>query len=306
LAKAALLTIHGPGEQRPGYANELRAALQSRLGMRSRHLAFEEVCYEDLLRGPERDYWAAVKPELRWQDLRRFVLFGLADAAALERELDRGDGAYACAQERLATALLRAWSAMGRSDGPIVFIAHSLGGHLLSNYLWDMQQAARGRPTHGIWTDLAAHAAAIADAIAAPGSAEIAFLQRPSIRAIFTTGCTIALHLATLRGVAPIEKPSPAFEWHNFYDRDDLLGWPLASASPEYAALVTDHATNAGGAPAQWLMKSWNPLAHGSYWRDGAVLERLCGTLTEALDGYVDPEPAWPRGVAPQRPLPMR
>jgi len=28
-----------------------------------------------------------------------------------------------------------------------------------------------------------------------------------------------------------------------------------------------------------WLLKSWNPLSHNSYWQDGEVLEPLAGML---------------------------
>jgi hypothetical protein len=307
VAKAALLAIHGMGEQRPGYSDELRLELQTRLGVRAGDLAFEEVFYQDLLQDNERRYWDRVRTDLRWHDLRKFMLFGLADVVALEAGKEHPRSAYTGVQARIAAALLRAWKAMNRTDGPVLFLAHSLGGHLLSNYLWDTQRAAAGhRPGCGIWKDLLRHAVDIAGAGNPLDPDAQAFLRRPGVHCIFTTGCTIPIYLASHTTIKPIDKPTAAFQWHNFYDRDDLLAWPLGQTCPEYAALVADHATNGGGSPVQWLLKSWNPLSYGSYWSDPDVLDPLCHVVKERLDGYAEPETPWPRALHAQRPLSVK
>ncbi|MCK5433566.1 MAG: hypothetical protein KAJ03_12535, partial [Gammaproteobacteria bacterium] len=56
-------------------------------------------------------------------------------------------------------------------------------------------------------------------------------------------------------------------QWHNYYDEDDVLGWPLKPLSGEYRNRVKDHEMNAGG-----LFKSWNPMSHGGYWKDNDFL----------------------------------
>jgi hypothetical protein len=56
-------------------------------------------------------------------------------------------------------------------------------------------------------------------------------------------------------------------EWVNFYDKDDVIGWPLRQLNADYAKRVTeDREVNVGG-----VMTSWNPAAHIGYWRDNDV-----------------------------------
>ena len=75
-----------------------------------------------------------------------------------------------------------------------------------------------------------------------------------------TTGCNIPLFVAAHDPVVPIDPPATGFEWHNYYDPDDVLGWPLAGLGDDYGRLVTDHPINAGGSVLDWFLKSWNPL----------------------------------------------
>ena len=307
MAKAALITLHGMGEHSPGYADELRVELHSRLGARARDLAFEAVYFQDLLREPEQRYWQAIKSDMRWHDLRKFMLFGLADAAGLEVDKRRRDSAYAKAQVRIAAALMRAWIAMGRTNGPMLILAHSLGGHVLSNYLWDMQRAARGEvPDCGMWRDFRNRAQEIAGHGGPLAPDEEDFLRRPNVHRIFTTGCPLPIFAALHTQPTPIAKPTPDFQWHNYYDLDDLFAWPLAGLSDEYAALVTDHATHGGGSPVQWLQKTANPVAFGSYWSDRNVLDPLTYALNALLEGYSEPVMVWPRTSNAQRPLPVK
>ena len=76
----------------------------------------------------------------------------------------------------------------------------------------------------------------------------------------------------------PIEVPSSALGdhhppllphagWENYYDPDDIIGYPLKSLNPAYAAAVKrDVPVNAGG-----LFTSWNPGSHIAYWADDDV-----------------------------------
>lgn len=73
-------------------------------------------------------------------------------------------------------------------------------------------------------------------------------------------------------------KPHPDFSWDNYYDADDVLGWPLAQLGPDYAA-VNDREVNAGS-----LISSWNPASHGAYWSDKDVVEPPAKTLEELID----------------------
>jgi hypothetical protein len=282
MAKVALLTVHGMGSETVGYANELKAELRRRLKNGFDDVSFQEVFYQDILEKNERRYWDQVKDDLRWQALREFLLFGFADASGLEANKEDLDSAYALAQIRIARSFLRAYQDMGNTNGPVVVLAQSLGSQVMSNYLWDCQRARKGaKVDEGIWADLAHYEGAIAGRPLRPE--EIAALRGPNLRRFVTTGCNIPLFVAAHDLIVPIDPPAPGFEWHNYYDRDDVLGWPLGGLSNDYGRLVTDHAINAGGKLFDWLLKSWNPLSHGSYWADDDVLDPLEAALRAFL-----------------------
>jgi hypothetical protein len=134
-----------------------------------------------------------------------------------------------------------------------------------------------------------------------PTETEKAFLRGETMTSLLTTGCNIPIfigaHKVTL--IKPIDRPRPDFEWHNFYDPQDVLGWPLAPLKCGYETLVTDHRINVGGP-----LTSWNPMSHTAYWDDADVLQPLVAQLRRALQGHApraDPE----RGAGPSAESPM-
>lgn len=282
MARVGLLTVHGMGSETADYADDLKAELRKRLKNKFGDLSFQSVFYQDILEPNERRYWSKVGGELRWKDLREFLLFGFADASGLEANKEDPDSAYALAQVSIARSYLRAYQDMGNTNGPVVVIAQSLGTQVMSNYLWDCQRKRNGLPVgEGIWADLPHYEVRIAGRPLTPS--EIAALQAPNLRRFFTTGCNIPLFVAAHNLVVPIDRPVPEFEWHNYYDQDDVLGWPLGKLSDAYGRLVTDHPINVGGNLFDWLLKSWNPLAHTGYWSDGDVLDPLEAALRTFL-----------------------
>jgi hypothetical protein len=135
-----------------------------------------------------------------------------------------------------------------------VIVAHSLGCTIINNYLWDAQKEnpwARGLTP---------------------------FTRGETIAGLFTLGCNLPLFTFTKRpeDVSPIAFPgaqaAQAFRdkaafhchagWWNFYDPEDLLGYPLRPVNGAYAKVVReDVAVNTG--------PIWR--AHTSYWSDCAV-----------------------------------
>ncbi|MDK2126139.1 hypothetical protein [Parachitinimonas caeni] len=281
--KAALISIHGMGRTLRNFDDHLLIELEERLGDKFASLHIGKVYYQGLMQPNEDRYWKAANRHLKWEDLRKFLLFGFADAAGLENGKESPDSVYSQTQQLIAQALWKARAAMD-GDGPVVILAQSLGGQVMSCYFWDAQKAAAGTAVKvGIWQDIQrfAHAIGGGDALSAD---ELAFLQGRSLNTLFTTGCNIPLFVAAHdpQDIVAI-RPNPQFKWHNFYDKDDVLGWPLAELSDSYQSVVTDHRINAGDGITGLILKSWNPLAHNEYWGDTDVLE----PLTEALDALL-------------------
>src|SRR5687768_10370440 len=84
MSKVALLTVHGMGETREDYHLSLLEALKTRLGSRFELVSVHRVYYQNLLQANEAAVWEACKDHVRYDGLRRFLLFGFADAAGLE------------------------------------------------------------------------------------------------------------------------------------------------------------------------------------------------------------------------------
>ncbi|NRQ43542.1 hypothetical protein HRH59_13390 [Rheinheimera sp. YQF-2] len=291
MKQVALVTIHGMGETEPDYAATLFQAVQHGL-VQPAQLYCGTVYYQDLLQYNEQRVWQATGFRLRWSKLRRFMLFGFADAAALEHRKEQPHSLYHYSQLKIARALYLAKQRL-TTDGKLVLLAHSLGCHVLSCYLWDAQQAKAGvKPAAGIWRDIKRYQAGISGDTPLTDE-DIAFLRGDRLAALLTTGCNIPIFVAAhaMEQIVPFNKPNNAFIWQNYYDKDDVLGWPLADLSPGYGQLVTDIEVNAGGGFFGWLAASWNPLSHNQYWQDKKVVTALNTQLAALLPAATELTP---------------
>jgi pimeloyl-ACP methyl ester carboxylesterase len=142
---------------------------------------------------------------------------------------------------------------LGGVNRPLVVLGHSLGGHIISNYIWDIQKG---------------------NAIAPPGNN--AFERMRTLAGVITFGCNIPLFTFALSKVVPIALP-PGATWLNFYDPDDVLGYPLKPLSREYRQTVKrDIPINVGG-----IATGWNPLSHSQYWTDNDFTKPVANFLAK-------------------------
>lgn len=291
MAKVALLTVHGMGETKRHYSEDLRSSLVERLGDKFENLAFCSIYYQDVLQGNQQAVWKSIDEhsKVHYDDLRKFVLFGFGDAAGLENRKELPGSTYVQAQIRIAQELLRAYQEVG-SGGHVVAISQSLGCQVLSSYLWDAQQAFKQQggagkgASVGIWTDIDAYAQAITGGRGLTADEKL-FLAGTNLNRWVTTGCNIPIFVAAHQqmDIKPIDPPNADFHWLNMFDPDDVLGWPLRPLSPGYHDLVEDRSINAGQGAIDWILKSWNPMSHTAYWSDDDVLD----PLVEMLEHYL-------------------
>ena len=120
---------------------------------------------------------------------------------------------------------------------------------------------------------------------AALGEREWRWIAGRGIRRVFTTGCNIPVFVAAWPEIVAIDKPNEEFEWHNFYDEDDVLGWPLGMLSEGYGRLVRDYEVSAGRWVLGRLFKGWNPLSHGEYWRSEDVVGKVVEEVRSMVVG---------------------
>ena len=194
-----------------------------------------------------------------WINTRQFVLYALSDPATYAYKPEECDSVYRKVHERISKSLRKLCEELDE-DGCVVVVAHSLGAHVLSNHIWDAKKRLKSIED------------GTADCQAESEECEESkqeYERIKKIKRIFTAGANITLFVAGRPEVKPFAKPNDGFEWHNFYDEDDVLGWPLQQLPPKdgksYADLVkVECRINVGG-----LSKSWNPRSHTEYFGRG-------------------------------------
>ena len=245
-----VLIVHGMGVQgadfADGFIREMRRRVH-RLGVVEERIAWRAGWWADLVRTREETLWRKLSRghDLDFARIRRFIISHFGDALAYQRVPVPGADVYTLLHARIRAHLAELRAQMG-GDRPIVVLAHSLGGTIVSNYVWDEQQ----HPTAG------------ASAVE----------QMRTLTGIVTFGSNIPLFTLGLPEIVAIRFPgelldarvAAAAKWLNFYDPDDVLGFPLKPLSPSYDAVVSaDLEIDVGG-----LLASWNPLSHDKYWTD--------------------------------------
>ena len=277
----ALLAVHGMGKTPTDFANELEEELLSELGSADwGRVHFKPIYYQGLLQKKQEKVFTTMKnrAELDWLTLRRFLLFGFSDAAGLEYRAAVPNSLYEQAQRIILDVLNEAYDKLGQTPKPVIIICQSLGGHVLSNYIWDSQLA---NATQGIWSN--------GRQWGAPrGSDKDNFRRLKTLRYLYTTGCNIPIFVSGLGRdkIKAIKTTTSGYDirWFNYYDEDDPLGWPLKPLSTPYGRAVRrDIAVNAGGSFFGHITHSWNPLSHTRYWRDKKIIRPLARHLKGLL-----------------------
>lgn len=278
--KIAVAIIHGIGSQTADFADEMIMELRARFsalvaGQTSApaaELLMEPVYWAPELQAQENELWSRLHRggELDFLSLRRFMVNFAADAIAYQ-PAPKERVAYERIHARVA-ASLRSLAANAGPAAPLCVIAHSLGTVIASNYLYDLARDSRkkliGRRVRRQMADTP--------------------LERgETLTSLYTFGSPIALWSLRYPDFGtPIEVPSaklaghhpgvfPAGEWVNFFDEDDVIGYPLKTLNAAYSAAVkADIQVNAGG----WV-SSWNPLSHNGYWTDNNVTKPIASGL---------------------------
>jgi hypothetical protein len=106
-----------------------------------RYLNFEEVFWAGPVRGRQSAYMKNAKSDADIVDnkLRSFFIEGLGDAAAYQKTQQRENSIYYQVHDEINKTLKR-FDDRSHRKTPLVFIAHSLGSHIVSSYVWDLNK----------------------------------------------------------------------------------------------------------------------------------------------------------------------
>ncbi len=250
--------IHGMGSQRSkAFADPLIEELESRLEQPGK-VAWRRIFWADVLSARQNRYLKTANRnnQLDFFTLRRFVISALGDASAYRRVDDDTKSTYGRIHTIIRDEVAALRQELGGDEAPLVILAHSLGGHVMSNYIWDIQKR---------------------NAIVEPGDND--FERMRTLVGLVTFGCNIPLFTFALDRIVPISLPQGA-KWLNFFDPDDVLGYPLKPLSPEYRRTVNrDIAINVEG-----IASNWNPLSHSKYWTDNDFTKPVARLLDRLIE----------------------
>jgi hypothetical protein len=269
----ALVTIHGMGDTERDYYTEFYDEIKKALGKTSwDKVIFKNLYYQEFLQGNQGDVFNRMRHQIDWMKLRRFLLYGFSDAASLEYKKGENNSPYFLTQQMIMQSMDEIFDDSGKQEIPVIILAQSLGCQIISSYIWDAEPSRQA--VDGIWS-------VKQDDEVAYGSPKDNFRRLRTLQRLYTTGCNIPIFVSGHKKIEAISPPIPSFKWHNFFDEDDVLGWPLKPLSPSYEKLVDDISINAGGGVTGTIVKSWNPFSHNQYWTDSEVIGHISSAIKQ-------------------------
>lgn len=257
---AAIVCVHGIGEQAPGWSAALHTGVAARA---PGPVVWAEATWARVTGDRSEAMLARVTPGLGARRLRGFVfrlggdVLAYAPTAAsvwptTPAMIGRpGEDVYSAVHRIVdaAVAVVRGDLAIaGAHDAPVVLVGHSLGSVIAADWL-----ASGARGSAGV-------TARTADVLV-------------------TLGSPLPITAAALLHHAP----PPVPRWLNLFDPDDPVGHPLGRISDAYAAAVRDVAVRNTRGLGGWFTRQrpvTGPLrAHCDYWQNPEVHAAIAGEL---------------------------
>lgn len=322
LQHVAVICVHGINMSHPNYFEPLEEGVLGELPWTHwRHVTFRSVFWANVVRGRQKDYIKNSLAGSAFTDsaLRRFVIQGLGDAAAYQKTKNIKDSAYYEIQSQISWTLDWLDSAV-LANRLLVFVGHSLGCHIISSYLWDMNKLKFMSPAR--LSGEPDHLQALAEKLKSPDTTP--FRRFDTLAGLVTLGANMPLFTFNFgpNNVFPIshrvnEEFEPAFpgrglsqdaaqraRWLNFYSHGDPLGYPLKPLNPYYEGeeRLADIPVRSEGFLRSFLLRgrlrSLNAIAaHSGYCVNPKVV-RTTAQLIKNLMEAKGPQPGPPAADA--------
>ncbi|WP_077328225.1 chemotaxis protein [Virgibacillus siamensis] len=270
--KIGVLILHGAGTPERDFAEkmiqQISGDFRDKCGTNRVDLEFEPVFWSSVFAQEQQQLWKSMQhdADLDYGWLRQFVITFLSDAVAYQPTSAGGQN-YDKVHTVVAKSIRQLKERAGET-APLCVISHSLGSIVASNYFYDLQYRRSN-----------------IRALTKQNSDDTPIENCETMALFYSLGSPMALwSLRYIDFGSPITVPSPHMtdhypgitgEWLNFYDKDDILAYPLKGLNDAYKEAVTeDVEVNAGG-----LLTSWNPLSHAKYDTDGDVISKITDGL---------------------------
>ena len=255
--KLAIAVIHGMGSEDQFFSVELKhriteSYVDEEYGRHEDDLIFHEIHWGDLVKDQHTEFLGSMnyKNDLTYLNLRELFVDYIGATLAYRTTV------YDAIQKRVSENLAKLCThrRIDPDKTPLVVMAHSFGSVIMSDYISDMQkkQAEAGGNIDGTSN----------------------LEQFNTMAGFITFGTPMALFSLqhhhdiaepiNVVGSALPEAIKAKVRWDNFYDKDDVIAYPLKGVSDAYNNAVSeDHEINVGSAAT-----SWNPACHNGYWED--------------------------------------
>lgn len=303
----AVVFVHGIQTLEPGYEKPMQDAIRKRLPERLRDLvSFEPVFWAGRVRTRQKQYLDEVAQQGLFRDgrFRRLVVQGLGDAAAYQKTKSYKNSAYYEIQSDVRSVLEKL-DAQGLPDRPLIFITHSLGCHIVSSFIWDVNTIKNWDAARIARADEQEQAFANYLKGGSPfrrldTAAGLVMMGSNMPLFTFTFGPDRIMPITAARSTAdtvafPGAGLDPAtlgrVRWDNYYSRNDLLGYPLKPLNTAYARepLLHDVEVASEGwwgrgvsTVAPKVATAFTYRAHTGYWTNRRVV-RGAADLIAAL-----------------------
>lgn len=296
--KVGVLFVHGIRTFDAGYSRAFQEALKRKLPKKQRGcVVFEEVFWADIVRGKQNNYLnqlqaLGINPKGAFREL---IVQGLGDATAYTRGTGRA-GAYFEIQDRIHATLAKLES-KDDPDRPLVIVAHSLGCHIVSSFLWDMRKLRHVAPQ-----DRGGERFAEFQQDFAAFDSGTPLRRLETVAGLVTFGNNMPIFAFSFPGAdiwtvnRPHREMPPAFpgervqgaaleaaRWINIYSKRDPLGYPLKPLTPNYGEddRVEDVPRGVEGLLSPPLLGMLD--AHTKYWRNGYVVKRTSALVSQLI-----------------------
>jgi pimeloyl-ACP methyl ester carboxylesterase len=301
----AVVFVHGILANNDGFAGPMEKRLRKKLPKELRPFVhFRSVYWAATVRDNQSDYQVRMHTSgSTWhRKLRRLVIEGLGDAAAYQKTRGRDNSIYYEAQGKI-TDKIKQLRAQLKVDCPLIFVGHSLGCHVISSYLWDINHLKQRTAA-----DIATEPDPAVRAQWEKLQATDAFGRLDTCAGIVTLGCNIPMFTftfgpksvfpvtyrpngpngtrlnAAFPGVALPKELQEQARWLNFYNRWDILGYPLKPLNDEYRNAEKIHDICLWSETPWFLPYAWCALAHKRYWTNRTVLHETAKLIREMIE----------------------
>lgn len=292
--RIGVLIVHGIGTREVGYSEAFRKRLKKHLKrkfhLRAPHtICFEEVFWAGATKSLQSEYQLnniVYHPQLEQNHIRKFVIESLADAAAFQNISyglnNGGETMYERIKRSIAVSMDNLCAKVG-PQAPLVVVAHSFGGWMMSCYIDDLRKQAADKREAGF--NLTQHEA---------------FRSFDTLGGIVTFGCNIPAFVFCMDpgSVDPVDLPGRQLTrlertpdkdgserrcWLNFYSPWDPLGYPLRTINQAYDDVVQDICLQIKPRIDRgWLLDFTTP--HLGYWKHETVVAETSALIHDLYE----------------------